>query len=231
MRITPIVLVALTLSAGPAAAWQKETETVDRTIAFSRGGTLKLKNFSGDVRVTGTSGNDVVIHAVRTAPRDRLDNIKLDIQVDGSTINIEANRKAPGWNRDNDNVVDTRFEIQVPAATSLQLHVFSSNVIVRDTTGDIDAHTFSGNIDLDVSGASGAPDLKAETFSGDIQARVPAGSNGRVAFNTFSGDLRSDLPLTLHEARSRRNINADLGSGAGSKLDFKTFSGDLKLVK
>jgi DUF4097 and DUF4098 domain-containing protein YvlB len=230
MRITTLVIVALTLSAGPAAAEQKETETVDRTIAFSRGGTLRLKNFSGDVRVTGTSGNDVVIHAVRTAPRDRLDSIKLDIQVDGSTINVEANRKVPGWARKNDNVVDTRFEIQVPSATNLDLQVFSSDLIVRDTTGDIDAHTFSGNIDLDVSSASAAPDLKAETFSGDIRARVPQGSNGRVAFNTFSGDLRSDLPLVLHD-RSRRNINADLGSGGGSTLEFKTFSGDLRLVK
>jgi DUF4097 and DUF4098 domain-containing protein YvlB len=229
MRITTLVLVALTLSAGPAAARQKETETVDRTIAFSRGGTLKLKNFSGDVRVTGTSGNDVVIHAVRTAPRDRLDAIKLDIQIDGSTINVEANRKVPGWDRNNDNVVETRFEIQVPAATNLQLHVFSSDLIVRETTGDIDAHTFSGNIDLDVSRASASPDLKAETFSGDITARVPRTSGGRLAFNTFSGNLRSDLPLTVH-GKSRRNIDADLGGGGGSRLEFKTFSGDVRLV-
>ena len=230
MRITPLVLIALTLSAGTAAARQKETENVDRTIAFSRGGTLRLKNFSGDVRVTGTSGNDVVIHAVRTATRDRLDNIKLDIQVNGSTINVEANRKVPGWDERENNVVDTRFEIQVPSATNLDLQVFSSDLIVRDTTGDIEAHTFSGNIDLDVSGASAAPELKAETFSGDIKARVPQGSNGRVAFNTFSGDLRSDLPLVLH-GKSRRNVDADLGGGGGSKLEFKSFSGDLRLVK
>jgi DUF4097 and DUF4098 domain-containing protein YvlB len=230
MRITPLVLIALTLSAGTAAAQQKETENVDRTIAFSRGGTLRLKNFSGDVRVTGTSGNDVVIHAVRTATRDRLDNIKLDIQVNGSTINVEANRKVPGWEERDNNVVETRFEIQVPSATNLDLQVFSSDLIVRDTTGDINAHTFSGSIDLDVSGASAAPELKAETFSGDIKARVPPGSNGRVAFNTFSGDLRSDLPLVLH-GKSRRNVDADLGGGGGSRLEFKTFSGDVRLVK
>jgi DUF4097 and DUF4098 domain-containing protein YvlB len=230
MRITTLALLTLALSAGPATAQQKETETVDRTIAFSRGGTLKLKNFSGDVRVTGTSGNDVVIHAVRTATRDRLDAIKLDIQVDGSTITVEANRKVQGSDRKNDNVVDTRFDIQVPAATNLDLEVFSSDLIVRDTTAEIDAQTFSGNIDLDVSRAPAAPDLKAETFSGDIKARMPEGSNGRVAFDTFSGDLRSDLPLNLH-GKSRRNIDADLGGGSGARLQFKTFSGDLRLVK
>jgi DUF4097 and DUF4098 domain-containing protein YvlB len=95
MRNTALALLVLTLVASPAAAQRKETETVDRTVAFSRGGTLKLKNFSGNVRITGTQGTDVVVHAVRTATRDRLDSIKLDIEVDGSTVSIEANRRSP----------------------------------------------------------------------------------------------------------------------------------------
>jgi DUF4097 and DUF4098 domain-containing protein YvlB len=230
MRIHTLVLVTLLAATGPAAAQQKESETFDRTIAFSRGGTLKLTNFSGDVRVTGTSGSDVVIHAVRTATRERLDNISLDIAIDGSTIEIEANRQRPGSRERNDNVVDTRFEIQVPAPTRLNLHTFSSAVIVRGTTEDIDAHTFSGNVDLDVAVAAAAPDLKVETFSGDIKTRIPRGSSGRVQFNSFSGDLRSDVPLLLHST-SRRNLSADLGTGGGAKLEFKTFSGDLNIIQ
>lgn len=230
MRNTAVALLMLTLAASPAAAQRKETETVDRTIAFSRGGTLKLKNFSGNVHVTGTAGNDVVVHAVRNGTRDRLDNIKLDIEVNGSTIVIEANRRVANDDRDNNNVVETRFDIQVPAATSLDLYAFSGDLIVRGTTAAIEAQTFSGNIDLDVSTAPASPDVKAETFSGDITTRVPAASNGRVEFNSFSGDLRSDVPLLLHR-KSRRDISADLGSGGGAKLEFKTFSGDLRLVK
>ena len=41
----------------------KETETIDRTVPIGANGQLKLKNFSGDVRITGTSGTDVVVHA------------------------------------------------------------------------------------------------------------------------------------------------------------------------
>lgn len=230
MRNTALALLMLTLVAGPAAAQRKETETVDRTVAFSRGGTLKLKNFSGDVRITGTEGTNVIVHAVRTATRERLDNIKLDIEVDGSTVSIEANRRSPNWDGRNDNVVETEFEIQVPSATLLNLYAFSGDLIVRGTTADVEAQTFSGNIDLDLSAAPQSPDVKAETFSGDITTRVTAASNGRLEFNSFSGDLRSDLPLQLHR-KSRRDLSADLGSGAGAKLDFKTFSGDLKLVK
>ena len=47
MRFTAFALVALLLAA-PAAAAQKETEQVDRTIPLAAGGTLKLKNFFGD---------------------------------------------------------------------------------------------------------------------------------------------------------------------------------------
>src|SRR6478672_3525495 len=220
MRNTAVAILLFTLAASPAAAQGKETETVDRTIAFSRGGTLKLKNFSGDVHITGTTGNDVVVHAVRTATRDRLNDIKLDIEVSGSTVSIEANRRASNWGDRENNVVETQFEIQVPSATLLNLYAFSGDLIVRGTTADIDAKTFSGKIDLDVSTASASPEVKAETFSGDITTRLAAASNGRVEFNSFSGDLRSDLPLVLHR-QSRRDVSADLGSGDGAKLEFK----------
>ena len=205
MRITAIALLSLSLAALPAAAGQKETETVDRTIPFASGGTLKLKNFSGDVRITGTSGQNVVVHAVRTATRERLENIKLDIQVSGSRIDIEANKRNPAWDEQNNNVVETAFEIQVPADTRLDLYAFSGDLIVADTTADIKAHTFSGQIDLDVARAAAFPGVTAETFSGDNKTRVPAGGSGEVVFNTFSGDLRSDLPLTVHGS-SRRSM-------------------------
>lgn len=230
MRFTAIALMTLTLAAAPAAAGQKETETVDRTIPFAPGGTLRLKNFSGDVRVTGTSGRDVIVHATRHARRDRLDHIKLDIQVKGSSIDIEANRRDPNWDEKNDNVVETAFEIQVPADTKLDLYAFSGDLFVTDTISDIKAQTFSGKIDLDVTRAPSYPGIAAETFSGDIRAHVAPGGNGQVDFSTFSGDLRSDLPLTVH-GTSRRSMTAEIGSGGGSTLRFKTFSGNVRVVR
>lgn len=230
MRFTALALLTLTLAAGPAAAGQKETETVDKTVPFTSGGTLRLKNFSGDVRITGTSSRDVVIHATRTARRDRLDNIKLDVQVNGSRIEIDANKRNPNWDEKNENVVETVLEIQVPADTRLDLDAFSSDVTVAGTTADIKAHTFSGTIDIDVTHAPNYPDINAETFSGDIKAKLAAGGNGQVDFSTFSGDLRSDLPLTVH-GTSKRNMTAEIGSGGGATLRFKTFSGDVRVVR
>ena len=229
MKIAALGLLALTLIAAPAAA-QKQTETVDRTFPFAAGGTLKLKNFSGDVQITGTAAAEVVVHAVRKATRERLDNIKLDMEATGSTIEIEANRRNPNWNEKNENVVETEFQIQVPFGTNLDLYAFSGALTVREVIGEIKAQTFSGNIDLDVSRASDAPRIEVETFSGDVTARVPPSANGRVEFNTFSGDLNADVPLTM-ERGSRRSIRGSIGNGSGERLEFKTFSGDVKLLK
>ncbi len=100
MRILAASALVLSLAIPQAAvAAQKETETVDRTVSIGDRGTLKLNNFSGDVRITGTSGGEVVVHAVRRASRERLDNIKLEITTNGSTVSIEANKRVPGYKR------------------------------------------------------------------------------------------------------------------------------------
>jgi DUF4097 and DUF4098 domain-containing protein YvlB len=232
MRILAASALVLTLAAPQAAvAAQKETETIDRTVSIGPRGTLKLKNFSGDIRITGASGNDVVIHAVRRATRERLDNIKLDVTTSGSTVSIEANKRDSNWRDRNNNVVETDFEITVPQGTTLDLDSFSGKVDVRGVTGSIEAKTFSGNIEIDVAQAAQVPALTAETFSGDINARVPASASGRVRFNSFSGSVSSDLPISMGGRSRSRDVDADLGTGSGPTLRFKTFSGDLRILK
>jgi DUF4097 and DUF4098 domain-containing protein YvlB len=232
MRTLAASALILTLAL-PAAAAQKETETVDRTVSIGTGGTLDLKNFSGDVRIAGTGGGEVVIRAVRRATRERLDRIKLDIQTSGSTVKVQANHQPDGQRDDRDNVVETDFDIQVPYGTKLKLYSFSGKLDVRGVTGQIEAETFSGGIEIDVAAAPELPPLKAETFSGDIEARVPATASGQVRFDSFSGSVRSDLPISMTSTRGGRNTNISgrIGSGSGPTLEFKTFSGDLRIQK
>jgi DUF4097 and DUF4098 domain-containing protein YvlB len=232
MRIMATSALVLTLAL-PAAAAQKESETVDRTVTIGDRGTLQLKNFSGDVRIAGTGGHDVIIRAVRRASRERLDRIKLDIQASGSSVTIQANHQPDGSRDDRDNVVETEFDIQVPYGTKLNLYSFSGKLDVRGVTGQIEAETFSGGIEIDVASAQELPQLKAETFSGDIEARVPATASGQVRFNSFSGSVRSDLPISMTRSGGGRqsDISGHIGSGTGPMLEFKTFSGDLRIQK
>ena len=217
------VLSVLTLATPAVASEQTETERVDRTVSIRAGGQLRLKNFSGRVTITGSNRSDMVVHAVRRAPRERLDRIRLEITETGSGVSIEANKKVDNWrDRDND-VVDTEFEILVPADVALDVQVFSSDVLVKDVRGRQRVHTFSGEID--VTGAEAA--LDAETFSGDIVVKLAQGASASVDFDSFSGSLRTDTPMT-YRSGSRRHIRGDIGSG-GTDYHFKTFSGDVRI--
>jgi DUF4097 and DUF4098 domain-containing protein YvlB len=246
MLLTAGLVAAL---ASPAAAAQKETERVDRTIPFQPGGSIVLKNFSGDVKITGADRPEVVLKAIRRGTRDRLDAIKLDIDVHGSSISIDANRRESWWRRMNNNVVETDFEIAVPRRTRLdvsafssdvtitgvegpqKLHTFSGAIRVHGASGPFELDTFSGDIEVSVDAGIDAPQITAETFSGDIEARLPGHAGGAVQFNSFSGGLTSDLPLTLKSGSKRHltgTLNADRG---GNALRFKTFSGDVRIVR
>jgi DUF4097 and DUF4098 domain-containing protein YvlB len=220
----PALLGALILSVpAPAHAEQKETERVDRTAQIRAGGQLKLKNFSGHVTITGSNRGDVAIHAVRHATRDRLDHIKLDVQENGADVTIEANRRDSDWHDRDNNIVETDFDIEAPSDVSIDVDVFSSDVTVKDVRGKQRVKTFSGDVML----SGGEQAVNAETFSGSIDVRVPQGTSATVDFDSFSGELRTDVPMTYRSA-SRRRVRADIGSG-GTDYYFKTFSGDVRI--
>jgi len=220
--VTLLGALAFTVPAA-AGAEQKETERVDRTVQIRAGGQLKLKNFSGRVTITGSNRGDMAIHAVRRATRDRLDHIKLDIEETGSGVTIEANRRDSDWNEQNNNVVDTEFNIEVPADISVDVEVFSSDVAIKDLRGKQRVHTFSGSVDL----SGGEKDVDAETFSGNIALHLTQGASASIDFDSFSGSIQTDLPLN-YRSNSRRHVRADIGAG-GADYNLKTFSGDVRI--
>lgn len=217
------ILSSLTLAAPVVASEQTETERIDRTVSIRAGGQLRLKNFSGRVTITGSNRSDMVVRAVRRAPRERLDHIKLEITETASGVSIEANKKDDTWRERDNNVVDTEFEIQVPADISLNVDVFSSDIFVKGVRGSQRLKTFSGEIDVADANAG----IDAETFSGDIAVKLVQGVSASVDFDSFSGDLDSDVPMT-YRSKSRRRTRADIGSG-GTDYHFKTFSGDVRI--
>lgn len=246
LRARRLLFAVLVASVLPALVSAQETERFHKVVPLGPGGTLKLNNFSGDIRITGADVDQVTIDAVRRADRDRLDHIKLDVEATGSTVSIEANKKASDWVHKNNNVVETTFEIQVPRQVTLDVNAFSSAVLVSGVTGPQTLHTFSGHIDvqqapsrvraktfsgpvsLHLGNEASEPDVNVETFSGGIELRVPDSVRGKLEFNTFSGDLRSDLPIAL-QRQSRRHLVGELGGGGSSQVQLKTFSGDVTI--
>jgi len=241
------VLALATPAHAAPGAWD-ETEHVSRTIQLEPGGTLQLKNFSGRVTITASDRPEVVIDAVRRATRSRLDRIRLDIHTSGShTVVVDANQRDHSWwNFDGSNVVETDFDIKVPRRTNLDLsvfsspvsvdgvegshtvHGFSSKLVLTDVTGSVRAHTFSGSVSIREKSWQPNQTVDVDTFSGSIELHVPDSARGTVTFNSFSGHLNSEMPLTLHTS-NRRSLRAELGGGGDGTFRFKTFSGSVKI--
>lgn len=253
MRITTqtvsAVLLAGVLAVPSIAFAQRQTENVDRTVTLPANGRVELKNFSGRIRIRAGSGNDVVIKAIRRAERPQLEGIALDISTSGSSVVIDANRRSSDWEDRDNNVVETEFDIQMPASARLEVDTFSSELSVEGITGEqrlktfsgditvtgarqrVDAESFNGSIEVDIRGAGGSPEVRAETFSGNIEARLSDDAAGRLEFSTFSGRLDSDLPLTMSTTGRRRTVANLPGGSSGERLDFKTFSGSVRLIR
>jgi hypothetical protein len=249
MRKYVLALGVLALATPAVNAAFEETQHISQTIRMDPGGTLRLRSFSGRVTVTASDRPEVVIDAVRRGTRDRLDRIKLDIHADGSNVVVvDANRRERPrhWFTEGNNVVETDFDIRVPRRTSLDLSVFSAPVIVEgvegshkihgfssrvslnDVTGSIKAHTFSGSVLIRAKSWEPDQTIDVDTFSGNVELHVPESARGSVSFNSFSGRLSSEMPLTLHSS-SRRSLKAELGGGAGGTLRFKTFTGSVRI--
>jgi len=229
--------------------WNDETEHVSRTVLLEPGGTLRLRSFSGRVTITASDRPEVVIDAVRRASRERLNRITLDIHSEGShEVVIEANHRERSWFMfTGSNVVETDFDIKVPRKTNLDVSVFSASVSVdgvegshklngfssrmsmTDVAGPVRAHTFSGSVLIRAKTWDNNPSVDIDTFSGNIELHVPENARGRVTFNSFSGHLNSEMPLTLRSSGGRRSLTAELGGGGDATLRFKTFSGSVRI--
>ena len=172
----------------------RETETVDRTLTMPAGGTLRLKTFSGRVKITGGSGDQLVVHAIRRASRDRLNDIKLEITVPAKTRLDIKTFSAP---------------VTVTGVNGSQnIDGFSSDVTIESTDladgSDIDVNTFSGDVRLRLP-ANARGNIDFNSFSGRFESDLPVtlntssrrnfrgtlngGGNGAFRLKTFSGDV------------------------------------------
>ena len=163
---------------------------------------------------------------MRRASRQRLDDIKLEITQAGSTIEVDANHRLV--ERRNDNVVETDFEITVPARTRLDVKTFSAPVTVIGVNANQNIDGFSSEVIIESNEFGDGNDIDVSTFSGDVRLRLPATAKGNIDFNSFSGHFESDLPVTLNSS-SRRNFRGALNGGGPGDFRLKTFSGDVSI--
>ena len=221
--------------------------TLDTTVAFNSRGTVVLTAGQGDIHVTGSSNNQLRVHATSDG-----DNIRFDASSARATLEISSSRGSS----------DSRFDVTVPFGTRVEVRTSTGDISVRGTRGEVDAHSMSGDMrvedvvgHLDVNSISGGieastivgdasfsmvsgdvkvsdmkGDLEAETVSGDITLDYVTAKAVRV--RTTSGDVRfggaidpaGRYEFTAHSG----DIGVDIPKDASAQLSIKTWSGGLE---
>ena len=186
---------------------ERERETaaaLDTTVTFDARGSVNISCPGGDVKVTGTDRNQIVVHA-------RTERGPIRFTSNGSTARIEP-ASGRGCN-------DANFEVSVPAGVHLTAGTWSGSLTVRGVHGEIEAHAQSGDVEVYDAGDR----LDVETLSGDVTVK---GVRGDASLHTLSGDVTLDRAASAVEVETVSG-DIELGSMASRQVRTNSTSGDL----
>ncbi len=194
-----------------------------RLTVGSVSGTVRVTDIRGDLSISSVSGSVRIANAGRIAEAKSVSgNVEIvDSQVDGA---IEA-QSVSG------NVILRKVD-----ARRIEVGSVSGNVALQDLKCDrVEGHSVSGSIEF--SGAlSKAGRYEFASHSGDARVTVDGGTGFELAARSFSGSVRTDLPLVQDAAdrddapRNRHSLRGVHGDGS-AVLSITTFSGNIVVSK
>jgi DUF4097 and DUF4098 domain-containing protein YvlB len=249
---------------GPRAGWldryaearqgPEQTDRATQTFKVGNDSSIDVAGVSGDVRVTGGSGNTITVESIkRVRHRDpeeakrQLAALRVEINNVGGRIEVRTvyPRNSRGsWDRGMSASVD--YTISVPASAMVAVKSISGDITVSSVKGEVRLETISGDVSL-----TATPNVSlAKTVSGDVLAKdigapsmltlstisgsvIATGVNVReLECGSVSGDVRvSGVQVERAMAKSiSGNIEFDAPLSRGGRYEFTTHSGDVRLV-
>jgi DUF4097 and DUF4098 domain-containing protein YvlB len=238
LALALVVMIALI----PAAAAQD----LHKSYSVGSGGFIRIKNISGDIKITGYNGNTITVDAVAVG-RDRQ---YLTIEDLSTSNGVELQVKYP--ERDNTSA-SVNFEVRVPSAIDydfdkinsvsgdleiadvrgrLHLNSVSGDITATHITGTINANSVSGDVEADIVRAEGTADMKFNSVSGDVSVTLPGNIGANLNLSTLSGSLTTNFPIQVQEKEfgPGRSASGTVGSRADFGLKMSTISGDISLT-
>ena len=202
--------VAFTIAAPP------NTRLVVRSIS----GGITVRDIAGGLTLESVSGDVRISNAGRAASAKTISgNVEMtDSRVEGS---LQAG------------TISGVVKLQKVSARSLQLSSVSGTVALEDVSCErIDAQAISGDVQF---AGDFQPNGRYEftSHSGSVRVAVSGKSGFQVEATSFSGNVTSDLPLTLEGAQNggrRRAIRGRFGDGS-AVLEVTSFSGSITIGK
>jgi DUF4097 and DUF4098 domain-containing protein YvlB len=191
----------------------------------------------------------IEVHKLSALPRPKSLQLRMEVQVPTKT-NVEI-RTGGGDVKVSHIEGDTNLQTSggdvgaSSLAGNLTARTSGGDVTLRDLAGDVDVRTSGGDITLenargrveahtsggDVTAAFARGNAKGgeiETSGGDIEIRVDPRVSLILDASTSSGEVTSNLPLTVTGEISPSRLRATLGSG-GETLRVHTDGGSVHI--
>jgi len=191
-----------------------------RVTAKSVSGNIKINDIKGDVSAESVSGD------VRIGGSGRVGIAKsvsgsvevADTQIDGT---LEAGS------------VSGDVLLRRVSARRIDSNSVSGAVTMEDVQCErIDAQSISGLVALSGPLAKGGR-YALKSHSGEVTVAVSGSTGFELEASSFSGQVRSDLPITTHgvdTGRRQRTLSGSYGDGSAI-LELTTFSGNVVISK
>jgi DUF4097 and DUF4098 domain-containing protein YvlB len=229
--------IALTVLIGLMPGSWVSAQDFEKGYAIGAGGYIRIKNISGDIKVSGYPGDTIIVKAFKQG-RDR-DLVKIEDNSSGDRVDVGV--RYPDMGNCNASV---NFEVRVPAMVNYIFESISSvsgDIEMDDVTGQIraksvsgdvevtrvdgtvSATTVSGDVHVEIEALEGSGDMKFSSVSGSVYVNAPSELDAYVEMSTVSGSLKTDFPI---EVKKRRYGPAGLRS-----LSITTVSGRVSLIR
>jgi DUF4097 and DUF4098 domain-containing protein YvlB len=180
----------------------EQTERFSRKVRVGRDGRVSIANISGDIVVTGGSGDEVSIEAVKRTRggQGELAGVQIDVEERAGRVDVQTSH------RGRNDRVSVDFTVVLPATASLDVHSVSGSLKITGVRGSVRAETVSGNVtttdtprleaaksvsgDVSLTGAAADGDLSAASVSGNVTAK------GLKARGLDLGSVSGDISLS-----------------------------------
>jgi DUF4097 and DUF4098 domain-containing protein YvlB len=218
-------------------------QTIVRTFKVAPGTSLDVFNMAGDVTVTGVSGDQIAVTAVKQVwggdGKAQLENIGVDFNETSGRLEVRTS-----LGRARNSQAEVSFTIDVPFDTPVFVRTISGDVTVAKVRGDLQVESTSGTVeatgtprvlrlktisgDVRITDASAPDVLSASTVSGSVEARGLKARGLEVV--SVSGDLV--LFNTACDRAQLRTVNGNVqyvGSmSKGGRYEISSHSGDVR---
>ncbi|HEY7057022.1 MAG TPA: DUF4097 family beta strand repeat-containing protein [Vicinamibacterales bacterium] len=190
-----------------------------RLTAKSVSGNIKVTDIKGDVSAESVSGNVQIGGSGRVGLAKSVSgNVEIaDTQIDGT---LEAGS------------ISGDVVMRKVAARRIDTSTISGTVRMEDMQCDrIDAQSISGPVAFSGALARGGR-YALKSHSGEVTVTISGGTGFEVDASSFSGQVRSDLPITTRgmDTRRQRTLSGTYGDGSAI-LELTSFSGNVVIAK